>query len=155
MKHSILLSIFLYYSFASFSQISKEFEKLDSLNSYKDVELGCSVAEATKKMALIPIKESNGFQYSISNKIYLAIEDFTFFKGEAWFLFEKLKTISLESKHSDSKHFQAILDYFTRIFGIPQYKKKSYYWVGLNISYSLIRNTNNNHILVVISSMQE
>ncbi len=127
--------------------------RIASSKSYKNIRLGCSLAQAKKQLGLIYVKGSDGFTYSISNKKYLTIGGFNFFKGEAWFLFNRLKYIILESNSSGSAFFKNVLDYFTELFGTPVNKENSYYWIGTNLSYSLYRNKINNRTTISINEV--
>ena len=150
MKYFILLSIFIQFSINNFAQFSKAFEKIDSLNSYKDIEFGAHITKTKAKMGLIYKKGSDGFIYSISNKRYLAIDSFNFIKGEAWFLFNKLKLIILKAKQTDTNYFQNLLVHFTTIFGKPNYRKDLYEWFGNNLAYTLSQNKLSNIIEISI-----
>jgi hypothetical protein len=145
MKYLFSSLIVIYFSYNGFGQVNKEFKKLDSLNSYKDVKLDNSVLNIKKQMGLVYKKGSDGFEYLISNKKYLKIDSFLFTKGEVWFLFKNLKYITLESNPSNPEYFKNFLDYLTTTFGQPVEKNQSYYWLGQNISYNLIGDST--HIL--------
>jgi hypothetical protein len=157
MKQFILLSILVHLGFASFSQLSKEFKKIDSLHSYKNVKFGSSFSEVTEKMGLLPITERGTFNYTISNKMYLTIGKFTFSSGKVGFLFSRFKYIDFELENSDSKSFQDILDYFSSQFGTPtETANKCYAWFGENLAYILNRNAwRNNYISLKIMNLKD
>lgn len=154
MKWIFLVVFPICFAFSSSAQLSEEFERLDSLASFKDVSLSSPLSNAKIKMGLIYIKGSEG-GYTITNKKYLKIDDFMFSKGTAFFLFKKLKLIMLESSQSSSEYLNKLLEHFKALYGDPQSTEEGYYWIGNNISYSLVRNTVSGNVMIGITNMTE